>query len=84
MAAGCPVVISPGVNLAGDVAEANAGVVAEASPGVFAAALSGLLADDGGRDALRGEARRFAALYDWGVVAPQLAEMYRAAATRSQ
>ena len=84
MAAGCAVVISPGVNLAGDVAEANAGVVAEASPGAFAAALAGLLADDRGRDALRAEGRRFAALYDWGVVAPRLAEMYRAAATRSQ
>jgi glycosyltransferase involved in cell wall biosynthesis len=77
MAAGCAVAISSGVNLADAVGAAGAGVVADAAPGPFGEALAALLADDRRRAELRARARPFAAGYDWSVVAPRLAEMYR-------
>jgi glycosyltransferase involved in cell wall biosynthesis len=80
MAAGCTVCISPGVNIAPEVAAAEAGVVAELGPESFGGALAELLADDARRRRLGQAARRFAARYDWSVVAPRLIEMYRQAA----
>jgi glycosyltransferase involved in cell wall biosynthesis len=80
MAAGCPVVISPGVSLSEDVAAADAGVIAPADPGGFAAGLLAVLTDGQRRQRLRETARAFASRYDWSVVGPQLAEMYRRAA----
>jgi len=77
MAAGRAVVTSPGVNLAADIAADEAGVVAEATPAAFADGLLAVLGDDLRRAALERAAPAFAARYDWGVVAPQLAEMYR-------
>lgn len=81
MAAGCAVAISPGVNISADVAEAGAGVVVDATPDAFGDALAALLADDRRRADLQGEARRFAARYDWSVVATRLLDAYRRAAT---
>jgi glycosyltransferase involved in cell wall biosynthesis len=76
MAAGCAVAISPGVNIAPDVAAAGAGAVAEATPEAFGEALTRLLSDEPGRADLRERAMGFAARYDWSVVAPQLRDMY--------
>jgi glycosyltransferase involved in cell wall biosynthesis len=82
MAAGCPVCVSPAVNIAGDIAVANAGVVAELGPEPFGEALLELVSDEKFRSRLRDSAREFAARYDWGVVTPRLIEMYRKVANR--
>jgi glycosyltransferase involved in cell wall biosynthesis len=79
-AARCPVVISPGVNLAPDLEDARAGLVAEATPDAFAAGLLEVLTDDSERARLRDAGTAWAARYDWSVVAPQLVEMYRSVA----
>jgi glycosyltransferase involved in cell wall biosynthesis len=76
-AAGCPVVISPQVNLAADLREAGAGVVADATPEAFAGGLLSVLDDVAERKRLRSAGPRWAARYDWSVVGPQLLEMYR-------
>lgn len=79
MAASRPVVVSSAVNLAPQIEAAGAGVVAEARPDRFAEALAGVLDDPGRRERLRQAAPRFAARFDWSVVAPQLHEMYLSA-----
>jgi glycosyltransferase involved in cell wall biosynthesis len=79
MAAGCPVVISKEVNLAEEVAHANAGVIAEAEPRAFATGLLELLGDAERRRRLRRAGREFAAGYDWKEVTPRLLDMYRTA-----
>jgi glycosyltransferase involved in cell wall biosynthesis len=82
MAAGCPVAISPEVNLAEEVAEANAGLVADAEPRAFAAGLLKLLGDPQRRRSLSRAGREFAARYDWSEVTPRLLDMYRMAMGR--
>ncbi|HEY8001677.1 MAG TPA: glycosyltransferase [Solirubrobacterales bacterium] len=77
LAAGCAVVTSPGVDIAADLASANAGIVAEPSPRPFAEALLAVLTDDQRRAALRRNAQVFAGRYEWSVVSPQLLRMYR-------
>lgn len=79
MAAGLPVVISPAVNLADDVAAAEAGIVASLEPEAFARGLLEVLTDDSRRMALQAAGRSFAARYDWDLLGPQLVEMYRSA-----
>lgn len=78
-AAGCAIVTSPKVNIAADLEAAGAGVVADDSPDAFAAGLLAVLGDELLRARIREAAPRFAARYDWAVVAPQLADMYQAA-----
>lgn len=77
MAAGRPVVVSPGVGLAPAVAEAGAGLVVAAEPGVLGEALAGLLGDPATAEAM---GRRGAALaaerYSWGAVAAALEGVY--------
>ena len=80
MGRGCPVCISPAVNLAPDVASASAGVVAGLQPDEFGEALAALVADPTRRRQLAAAGRAFAARYDWTAVAPRLVEMYREAA----
>lgn len=80
MAAGCPVVTSPGVNLADDIAAAQAGVIADAVPAPFGRALLDLLEDGERRSALGQSGRAFAARFDWSVVAPEILRMYQRAA----
>jgi glycosyltransferase involved in cell wall biosynthesis len=82
MAAGCPVAISRDVNLAEEVAEANAGLVADAEPRAFAAGLLELLGDPERRRRLSRAGREFAAGYDWSEVTPRLLDMYRMAMGR--
>jgi glycosyltransferase involved in cell wall biosynthesis len=80
LAAGRPVVISPAVNIAPDIAEAGAGVVCELTAQAFAAEITALLLNDSRRAALGARAREFAGRWDWGTVGPQLAEMYASVA----
>ncbi len=82
MAAGRAVVISEDVNLAEDVAAADAGVVAEATPEAFAEGLRAVLADSARRRELESRAPEFAARYDWSAVGPRLRRMYERAAGR--
>jgi glycosyltransferase involved in cell wall biosynthesis len=85
MAAGCPVVISRAVNLAPQVAAAQAGVVAlELTPSAVARALGSVLGDEARRSTLVSEGLRFAARFDWSAVAPDLEQMYLAAANRAE
>jgi glycosyltransferase involved in cell wall biosynthesis len=84
MAAGCPVAISREVNLAEEVADANAGLIAEAEPHAFAAALLELLSDARQRRRLSQAARKLAAGYDWSQVTPRLMAMYREAIGRER
>jgi glycosyltransferase involved in cell wall biosynthesis len=79
MAAGRPVVVSPGVNLSDDIVADDAGIVAEASPAGFGEALVDVLADPERRAVLGERAQRFAARYDWKLVTPHLLDMYRRA-----
>jgi glycosyltransferase involved in cell wall biosynthesis len=80
LAAGLPVVISPAVNIAPDIAEAGAGVVCELTAQAFAAEITALLLNDSRRATLGARAREFVGRWDWGMVGPQLAEMYATAA----
>jgi glycosyltransferase involved in cell wall biosynthesis len=82
MAAGRTVVVSPGVNIAPDVAAADAGVVAVAEPRAWAATLASLLADAERREQFGVRAREFARRYDWSEVAPRWKSMYEEAAHR--
>jgi glycosyltransferase involved in cell wall biosynthesis len=83
MAAARPVVISPAVNIAPEIAFAGAGIVADGSPDAFAAAIVRLLLDDEQRSRLGVRAHSFAARYDWAIVAPRLAAMYRSVLGRN-
>lgn len=80
LAAGKAAVISPAVNLAGEMGEAGAAVVAAPEPEAFSAALAELLGDSERRAELGARAREFSRRYDWGALGPRLVEMYRAVA----
>jgi glycosyltransferase involved in cell wall biosynthesis len=76
MAAGVPVVISPEVNLASEIAPARAGLVRERIPERFAEAITSLLEDDDLRSELVARGRAFASRFDFGEVGPLLIDMY--------
>lgn len=80
LAAGLPTVISPAVNIAGDVAAAGAGIVAQNTAHAFARELLRILHEPELRARLGERGRAFAREYDWSVVAPRLAEMYESIA----
>jgi glycosyltransferase involved in cell wall biosynthesis len=79
MAAGVPVVITPGVNLAAEIDAAGAGLVCATEPAAIAAGIASILADVGVAESLSAGGRAFAARYDWAIVAPQLRDMYERA-----
>jgi glycosyltransferase involved in cell wall biosynthesis len=76
MAAGLPVVVTPGINLAGNIEAAGAGRVCSTSPESVAQEISAILADPSLAARMSAAGREFAARYDWGVVGPQLRAMY--------
>jgi glycosyltransferase involved in cell wall biosynthesis len=76
LAAGVPTVISPAINLAGEIERAGAGVVSETRPEAFAGALVHLLEDEERRVLYAERGRAFARTYDWKTVAPQIVELY--------
>lgn len=76
LAAGRATVISPGVNIAPEIAAAGAAVVVPLRVEAFAREIGALLRDEERRAALGERAREFARRYDWDVVGPRLAAMY--------
>ena len=76
MAAGLPVIVSPGVNNAPEISAAEAGVVCEQTAEAFGAEIAALLRDDARCTVLGEQGRAFARQYDWDSVAPRLAAMY--------
>jgi glycosyltransferase involved in cell wall biosynthesis len=81
MAAGVPVVVSPAVNLAREIEDADAGVVCARTPEAFATAIVSLLASESRRRLLSAQAREFARAYDWSSVVERFVEMYNAASS---
>jgi glycosyltransferase involved in cell wall biosynthesis len=80
LAAGVPTLISPEVNLAGDIERAGAGVVSATRPETFAGALGYLLEDEERRAQYAERGREFARGYDWDVLAPRVVELYEGVA----
>jgi glycosyltransferase involved in cell wall biosynthesis len=76
LAAGLPTLISPAVNLSGEIERAGAGLVSETKPEAFAGALAYLLEDEGRRRQYAQRGREFARRFDWDAVAPQIVGMY--------
>jgi glycosyltransferase involved in cell wall biosynthesis len=76
MAAGVPVVISPEVNLASELASAHAGLVRERTPEKFAEGITSLLENNDLRSEFVARGRAFARRFDFGAVAPLLIDMY--------
>ncbi len=76
LAAGLPVIVSPAVNIASEMAAAGAGSVCPQQPEPLAAEILRLLRDPGERSRVGARAREFAWQFDWTEVAPQLAAMY--------
>lgn len=81
MAAGVPVVVSPGVNLSQDIEAAGAGRVCRPDPTILAKEIHALLSDPSARRQIGARGRDFARRFDWSVVAPRLRDMYRTATT---
>ena len=79
MAAGVPIVITPGVNLAAKIDAAGAGLVCSTEPAAIATGIASILADARVAESLSAGGRAFAARYDWAIVAPQLRDMYERA-----
>lgn len=76
MAAGLPVLLSPGCNL-GEVAGAGAGYVVEATVGAFADRLRALLRDGEKRREMGAQARRMVeARYGWDGIVQRLEDVY--------
>jgi glycosyltransferase involved in cell wall biosynthesis len=64
LAAGVPALVSPGVNIAAELAGDEAAIVAEATPAAFAAALTALIADADLRGRLGDRGQAHARRYD--------------------
>lgn len=77
MAVGTPVIVTPGVGLAADVAESEAGLVTSNDPDLLAAAIDQLLQDRQLRDRM-GENGRVLAMkrFSWSRIAAQMEEEY--------
>jgi glycosyltransferase involved in cell wall biosynthesis len=77
MAAGVPAVISDAMDIAPDVAAAQAGLVCKGAAEPLATAILRLIEDEPLHARLAEAGRAFAQGYDWSVVAPQLVRMYQ-------
>lgn len=80
LAAGRPAVVTPAVNNAGELLEAEAALVRQPTPEAFADAIVSLLSDRSAAARLGTRGRAFAARYDWEALAPRWVEAYAAAA----
>jgi glycosyltransferase involved in cell wall biosynthesis len=76
MAAGCPVIVSSGVKIAPEIAEAGAGMVAQVEPAHLAREIIELLENPALRRQLTEAGVAFAARHDWGSVAVELERAY--------
>jgi glycosyltransferase involved in cell wall biosynthesis len=77
LAAGVPVMVTPGVNLGGDIEAAGAGWVVSRDPSVWRHALLAVTSDDRERQARGTRARDYASRFRWSAVARSLAALYR-------
>lgn len=84
LAAGCPTIVSPHVNLAPALAADAAARVVPLQADALAAELAALLADAPARRQLSARGVSFARRYDWAAVVAPLADGYRAALARSR
>lgn len=82
MAAGCPVIVSTEVNLAPQIALAQAGVVTDLSLDSIAGALREMLENSAYRSRLSTRGEAFAQRFDWTSVAPRLLLAYSDIALR--
>jgi glycosyltransferase involved in cell wall biosynthesis len=77
MAAGRPVVVSPEVGLADEIAAHDAGLIAPAEPAAFAAAIGSLLDDDAARARRGANARALVtARFGWDAIARKTLRLY--------
>ena len=76
LAAGCPVICSPGVGVAGAMANAEAGLIVQRDPSSVAAAIRRVLTEEGLADSLRARGREHARLYDWRSIGTRFADLY--------
>jgi glycosyltransferase involved in cell wall biosynthesis len=76
MASGIPVLMTPGVNLAPDVAAAEAGWIVERDRGCLRTALGEILSQPADRRRRGAAARRLAEGYRWRVHARMLSDLY--------
>jgi glycosyltransferase involved in cell wall biosynthesis len=76
LAAGVPAMVSPGVNLGGDVEAAGAGWVVSRDRVVWRNALLAVTADEVGRRARARRAREYATRFRWPAVASSLRALY--------
>jgi glycosyltransferase involved in cell wall biosynthesis len=80
-----PVIVTPGVGLADDVARSGAGIVSDGAPAALAAAMNRILGD---RDAAAAMGRRGRALvesrFTWERVAEEMEAMYLSCSTTSR
>jgi glycosyltransferase involved in cell wall biosynthesis len=84
MAAEMPVIVTPEVGLATDVAKAGAGIVASNLPEPLAAAIKNLLSDRDARIAMGKRGRELVMTrFTWDRVAAQMDQHYRAIVARS-
>lgn len=76
MACGVAALVSPGVNLAGEIVTAEAGWVAERTQDAWRAALGAALSDDRERARRGMQARAFASQFRWADIARRLQGLY--------
>ncbi|MDO8803162.1 MAG: glycosyltransferase, partial [Elusimicrobiota bacterium] len=77
MAAGCPVVVSDGVDIAGDILESEAGLVCPPESVPFAAAMNKILRTPGLGETMGGNGKRLVMRkYTWERVAAELSGIY--------
>jgi glycosyltransferase involved in cell wall biosynthesis len=81
MAAGCPVVISPAVNLSSLISSANAGLVVDLDPTAVANAIRAVLSEESLRRRLRDSGRAFASRFELRAIVSELEQMYMRAVT---
>jgi glycosyltransferase involved in cell wall biosynthesis len=84
LAAGCPVLVSTEVNLAPQIAAADAGLVTGLSVDEIGAALHSLLENSEQRELLAARGRDFARRFDWSIVAPELVRVFVDVANRGR
>lgn len=77
MAAGCPVVVTPEVGIAGIVRESGAGCVLDGTPTSLGAGLASLVADVPLRLAMGERGRATARDYDWSTIAERMETVYQ-------
>jgi glycosyltransferase involved in cell wall biosynthesis len=80
MLAGCPVVVTPEVGIAPEVARSGAGLVVDGNPTTLAQAITRLLANAPQRADMGAHGKAAAADYSWTSVAQRMEALYESVA----